>query len=153
MPSDVNQGRSRVRSWVCGLIAGLAVAYFFGAMREGLDDIIGPSEANLIVISDEPLLDVHVSFDGRVIASRPGLPRGRESSYALFPMMRTRKFEAVLQISWRTASGQRSLSQPMRQFDSGRLCLYVLRLDQAGNPVPPEPPNSHSPFWWTCHSF
>jgi hypothetical protein len=152
MADDAKPGHSRIRTWFCGLLAGLAAAYLFHVVSEAFDEEFGPPEAQLIVTSEAPLLDVHVSYDGRVIASRPGLTRGSEPSYALFPMMRTRKFEPVLQISWRTASGQQSLSQPMRQFDSGRLCLYVLRLDQAGDPVPPEPPDSHSPFWWTCHS-
>lgn len=152
MPDEAKPRHSRVRTWFCGVLAGLAMAYVFGVVRQALDDIIGPPEAQLIVTSEAPLLDVRVRYGGREIAPRPGWVPGSHIGYALFPAMRTRSYETILEVTWKTQIAERSVSQVMRQNDAGRLCLYVLRLDTAGNPVPLEPTGSPPPFWWDCHS-
>lgn len=122
-------------------------------MRSGLDELFGPNDAQLMVIAEAPLLDVHVRYDGRVIAPRLGWVRGSHIGYALFPAMRARKYEPVLEVTWRTMTEEHSLSKPMEQVDSGGRCLYVLRLDRKGDPVLPERHDSFSPFWWTCHFY
>ena len=153
MLPETNQGRSCVFTWLLGLYAVLATIYCFEPVRAALDDFIGPNEAQLMVVAEEPvrLRDITVSYDGRTIDARPGMV-GSQIQYLLFPRLRSRKLQPMLQISWRTASGQVLISQPMQQFDSGRLCLYVLRLDRAGNAIAPERSDAHSPFWWDCHS-
>lgn len=150
MSSEARQGRSSVRRWFCGFLAGVAAAYVVHVVTEAFDENFGPPEAQLIVTSEAPLLDIQVRYGGRVIAPRPGWLPGSHIRYALFPAMRTRDYETVLEITWRTISEERSLSRPMRQF-SDPLCLYVLRLDQLGNPIELERPDAHSPFWWDCH--
>lgn len=150
MSSEARQGRSSVRIWFCGFLAGVAAAYVVHVVSEAFDENFGPPEAQLIVTSEAPLLDIQVRYGGRVIAPRPGWVPGSHIRYALFPAMRTRDYETVLEITWRTTSEERSLSRPMRQF-TDPLCLYVLRLDRLGAPIEPERPDAHSPFWWDCH--
>ncbi|MBY0332356.1 MAG: hypothetical protein K2X49_17010 [Acetobacteraceae bacterium] len=121
-------------------------------IRQAWDEIFGPNEAQLVIVSAAPIRNVSVTYDGRTIEPRPGWPTRDVHGYAAFPAMRTRIFEPVLHVSWEGPSGPLSVSRIMRQADSGRVCLYVLNLDNAGVPVGPEPPGALSPFWWTCHS-
>ncbi len=121
-------------------------------VRQAWDDVFGPNEAQLVIVSAAPIRNVSVAYDGHIIGPRVGWPTGDVPRYAMFPPMRTRAFEPVLQVSWEGPSGSLSVSRVMRQADSGRLCLYVLNLDTAGAAVGPEPPDALSPFWWTCHS-
>ncbi len=150
MSSVEQQGRSCIRTWFCGLLAGVAAAYVFHVVSEAFDEVLGPPEAQLIVTSEAPLLDVQVRYGGRVISPRPGWVPGGHIGYALFPAMRTRDYETILEVTWRTLSEERSISRPMQQF-SHRMCLYVLRLDQFGNPIELNRPDPHSPFWWDCY--
>lgn len=150
MPDEPKPRHSRVRIWFCGVLAGVAAAYLFHVVSEAFDEAFGPPEAQLIVTSEATLLDVRVRYGGREIAPRPGWVPGSHIRYALFPAMRTRNHETVLEVTWRTMSEERSLSRTMRQF-SDPLCLYVLRLDQFGNAIELNRPDPHSPFWWDCH--
>ncbi|WPB87000.1 hypothetical protein [Sediminicoccus rosea] len=149
MPDEAKPRHSRVRTWFCGVLAGVAAAHIFHVVSEAFDEAFGPPEAQLIVTSEAPLLDVRVRYGGREIAPRPGWLEGSHIRYALFPAMRTRNYETVLEVTWRTMSEERSLSRTMRQT-SDRLCLYVLRLDILGQPVELGRPDAHSPFWWNC---
>ena len=150
MASGQRQGPSCVRSWFWGLFAGLAAGYVFYAVSEALEHIIGPNEAQLVVFSEAPIQDVQVVYDGLPVASRPDVLPGGRSQYFLFPGLRSGQFEPVLQVSWRGPSGLASISRPMRQFHPDRRCLYLLRLDQFGNVIELDPPDSLSPFWWRC---
>jgi hypothetical protein len=121
-------------------------------VRRAWDEIFGPNDAQLIIVSAVPIRNVSVTYDGRSIVSRPDWPTKDLQGYATFPAMRTRIFEPVLSVSWEGPDGARSVSRVMRQADSGRVCLYVLNLNFAGVPIGPEPPDELSPFWWTCYS-
>jgi hypothetical protein len=142
----------RVLRWALVVCALLLTASWLMPVQRAWDDLLGPNEAQLLIVSAAPIRNVSVTYDGQAIESRPGWPTGGASRYAAFPDMRTRAYEPVLRVSWEAPDGPRSVSQVMRQADSGRLCLYVLHLDAAGIPVSPEPPDPLSPFWWTCHS-
>ncbi|MBY0339196.1 MAG: hypothetical protein K2X11_21465 [Acetobacteraceae bacterium] len=121
-------------------------------IRQAWDEIFGPHDAQLVIVSAAPIRNVSVTYDGRMIEPRPGWPTRDVQSYAAFPAMRTHAFEPLLQVSWEGPSGPVSVSRVMRQADSGRLCLYVLKLDARGTPMGLDPPDALSPFWWTCHS-
>ncbi len=121
-------------------------------IRQGWDEIFGPNDAQLVIISAVPLRNVIVTYDGQFIDPRPGWPTRDLQRYTTFPAMRTRAFEPVLEVSWDGPSGPATVSRIMRQNDSGRLCLYVLDVDATGTAAGPEPPDALSPFWWSCHS-
>ncbi len=145
---------ARTRRWLrrlapLGLLA--LVASCIPPAVELWDELLGPNEAQLVVIAEAPIRRLHVTYDGRAVPSRPHLLVDEVQGYVLFPALRTRALEPVLQVAWEAAGSPRSVSVAMRQFDSGRICLYVLRLDAAGEPVPPRPLDRHAPIWWTCH--
>jgi hypothetical protein len=120
-------------------------------VREVWDEILGPNEAQFFIVTAASIDNVSVTYDGRHREPRPGWHASTIKDYAAFPNLRTRAVQPVLHVSWEGPDGARSLSRVMRQFDSGRVCLYVLSLDSAGVPISPEPSDEFSPFWWTCH--
>jgi hypothetical protein len=128
------------------LMTGLAIP----SVRDFADEIFGPSEAQFVLVSDVPLLRVHVTYDGQDVPPRPRWGQGAAPNYATFAPLRTRGFEPTLFVSWETGAGRASVSATMRQTDDRR-CLYVLRIDATGRVLPPEPVDARSPFWWTCH--
>ena len=128
----------------------LMTALAIPSVRDFADEVFGPSEAQFVLISDEPLLRVHVTYDGEEVRPRPSWEQGAAPNYATFAPLRTRSFEPTLFVSWETRAGRASVSATMRQTDHRR-CLYVLRIDAAGRALPPEPIDARSPFWWTCH--
>jgi hypothetical protein len=142
----------RVVRWGLAAYALVMTAAALPQIRQAWDEIFGPTDAQLVIVSAAPISNVIVTYDGRRIDRRPDGATSDVQSYATFPAMRTRIFEPVLSVSWEGADGPRSVSRVMRQADSGRVCLYVLNLDSAGVPIGPEPPDQFSPFWWTCYS-
>lgn len=143
-------GMTRVLCW---LLPGCALVMTIAAMqpvRDAWDEIFGPNDAQLVIVSAGLIRNVSVTYDGRRIGSRPDGPTKDLQGYAAFPAMRTRVFAPVLGVSWEGPDGPRSVSRIMRQADSGRVCLYVLNIDSGGIPVTHEPADALSPFWWTC---
>lgn len=138
--------------WALAVYAVIVTAAVLPPIRQAWDEIFGPNDAQLVLVSAAPIRNVSVTYDGRLIEPRPGWSTRDVQSYAAFPAMRTRAFEPVLQVSLEGPSGPVAVSRVMRQADSGRVCLYVLNLDAQGTPVGPEPSDALSPFWWTCHS-
>jgi hypothetical protein len=122
-------------------------------LREVWDELLGPNEALLVIISPSLVRDVRVTYGGRPIQPRPQPPSRDVFGYATFPALRTGVLEPVLQVSWDGPSGPMTVTRSMRQFDSGRRCLYVLELDSNGAPVGQQEPDDFSPFWWTCHAY
>lgn len=145
------KGNSVLR-WALAVCALVMTAAALPAVRHTWDEVFGPNDAQLVIVSAAPIRDVSVTYDGRVIEPRPGRPTLDFQTYGTFPGMRTRVVGPVLHVSWNGPSGAQSVSRIMRQFDSGRVCLYVLNLDAAGMPIRVEPADEFSPFWWTCHS-
>ena len=152
MLASGHQGVKRARCWALAVYALLMTAAALPPIRQAWDEIFGPHDAQLVLVSAAPIRNVSVTYDGRLIAPRPSWPTRDVQSYAAFPAMRTRAFEPVLQVSWEGPDGPRTVSRVMRQADSGRQCLYVLNLNAGGIPVGAEPPDEFSPFWWTCYS-
>lgn len=152
MLAKTSQGAKCALWWALGAYALIMTIAALQPVRQAWDEIFGPNDAQLIIVSATPVRNVSVTYDGRRIERRPDWPTGDMQSYATFPAMRTRIFEPVLSVSWEGPGGARSVSRVMRQADSGRVCLYVLNLDSAGVPIGPEPPDGLSPFWWTCYS-
>ena len=152
MLAKTSQGAKHALSWALIAYAIVMTMAALQPLRETWDEISGQHDAQLVISSAAPIRNVSVTYDGRSIEPRPGWPTRDVQSYAAFPAMRTRVVQPVLQVSWEGPDGARSLSRIMRQFDSGRVCLYVLNLDSAGTPIGPEPPDEFSPFWWTCYS-
>ena len=152
MPPKTSQGAKCALRWALVAYALIMTIAALQPVRQAWDEIFGPNDAQLIIVSATPVRNVSVTYDGRRIERRPDWPTGDMQSYATFPAMRTRIFEPVLSVSWEGPGGARSVSRVMRQADSGRVCLYVLNLDSAGVPIGPEPPDGLSPFWWTCYS-
>ena len=152
MIADNNQGARRVPRWLLPVYAVVVTGLALQPVRQAWDELFGPNDAQLVIVSAAPIRNVSVTYDGRRIDRRPDWPTSDVQSYATFPAMRTRIFEPGLSVSWEGPDGARSVSRIMRQFDSGRVCLYVLNLDSAGVPIGPEPPDEFSPFWWTCYS-
>jgi hypothetical protein len=151
LASDRQRGR-RVLFRALLAYALVATAAAMPGVRQAWDEIFGPNDAQLVIISAAPIRNVLVTYDGRPIERRPDGPTRDVQSYAVFAAMRTRALQPVLHVSWESQGEGRSLSRTMRQFDSGRVCLYVLTLDPAGVPAPPERPDEFSPIWWTCYS-
>lgn len=152
MVASGRQGAKRALWRALSVYAVVMTAAALQPIRHAWDEIFGPNDAQLVIISPATIRHVTVTYDGRRIASRPDWPMNNLHGYAAFPAMRTRIFEPVLSVSWEGPDGARSVSRVMRQADSGRVCLYVLTLDAAGIPIRPEPPDEISPFWWSCYS-
>ena len=152
MLAKTSQGTKHAQSWALMAYAIVMTIAALQPVRQAWDEIFGPNDAQLVIVSATPVRNVSVTYDGRSIVSRPDWPTKDLQGYAAFPAMRTRIFEPVLSVSWEGPDGSRSVSRVMRQADSGRVCLYVLNLDSAGVPIGPEPPDGLSPFWWTCYS-
>ena len=151
MLANDHQGAKRALWWALAVYALLMTATALPPVRQAWDEIFGPHDAQLVIVSATPIRNVSVAYDGRAIEPRPNWPTRDVRRYAAFPAMRTRAFEPVLHVSWEGPSGPVTVSRVMRQADSGRFCLYVLNLDARGTPVGPESPDALSPFWWTCH--
>ena len=147
-----NHRAKRVLRWLLLACAMLSAALAVQPVHEAWDEIFGPNDAQLIIVSAAPIRNVSVTYDGRSIVSRPDWPTKDLQGYAAFPAMQTRRFEPVLSVSWDGPDGAQSVSRVMRQADSGRVCLYVLNIDSAGVPVSQERLDALSPFWWTCYS-
>ena len=152
MLAKTSQGAKHALSWALMAYAIVMTMAALQPVREAWDEIFGPNDAQLIIVSAAPIRNVSVTYDGRSIVSRPDWPTKDLQGYAAFPAMRTRLFEPVLSVSWDGPDGARSVSRVMRQADSGRVCLYVLNIDSAGVPVSQERLDALSPFWWTCYS-
>lgn len=150
--AKLSQWAKRAFWWALVAYALVITIAALQPVRQAWDEIFGPNDAQLVIVSAAPIRNVSVTYDGRRIDRRPDWPTSDVQSYATFPAMRTRIFEPVLSVSWEGPDGPRSVSRVMRQADSGRVCLYVLNLDPAGVPIGPEPPDEFSPFWWTCYS-
>lgn len=151
MASRLGRGAKRALRWALLAYALVMTIAALPSVRENWDAIFGPNDVQLLIVTAAAIRDVSVIYDGRRIEPRPGSPMREIRSYAAFPAMRTRNLRPVLQVVWEGPQGRRSVSQIMQQYDSGRVCLYVLNLDSTGVPVGPAPPDEHSPFWWTCH--
>jgi hypothetical protein len=149
-----NQQRHWVRrlfGWALPLYAFVMTIAAWPAMRATFDDALGPNDAQLLIVSDAPIRNIRLTYDGRPIKARPAiLPLRPSPGYFLFREMRSFSPRPMIELSWDSPAGPESLSQVMRQFDSGRLCLYVLRLDEGGKPIPPERGRELAPFWWSC---
>ena len=152
MLAKTSQGAKHALSWALMAYAIVMTMAALQPVREAWDEIFGPRDAQLIVVSAAPIRNVSVTYDGRSIVSRPDWPTKDLQGYAAFPAMQTRRFEPVLSVSWDGPDGAQSVSRVMRQADSGRVCLYVLNIDSAGVPVSQERLDALSPFWWTCYS-
>lgn len=150
MAPDGQQRSTRVLFGIVGVYALLITGWAIPTVRDLIDKFFGPNEAQLVLVSDTPLLRVRVTYDEREVLPRPNWGPGAAPTYATFTPLRTRAFEPTLSVSWETNEGRASVSRTMRQTDHRR-CLYVLRIDAAGRALPPEPTDAHSPFWWTCH--
>jgi hypothetical protein len=150
--AKTSQGAKCALWWALVAYALIMTIAALQPVRQAWDEIFGPNDAQLIIVSAAPIRNVSVIYDGRSIVSRPDWPTNDLQGYAAFPAMRTRLFEPVLSVSWDGPDGARSVSRVMRQADSGRVCLYVLNIDSAGVPVSQERLDALSPFWWTCYS-
>jgi len=152
VPGRGHRVAKRALSWTLAVSVLVLVVWALPSIRQAWEESFGPNDAQLIIVSAAPIRDVNVTYDGRRIEPRPGGSTRDVQDYAAFPGMRTRAVEPALQVSWDGPSGPATVLRAMRQPDSGRVCLYVLKLDAAGMPVGPEPPDTLSPLWWTCHS-
>jgi hypothetical protein len=150
MAGSVSQWSRRVLRGAFYLFVFVVTAASLSPVRELWDEILGPPNAQLLIVTSTPLTEVTVNYEGRVIGQRPDPWSRRVQDYAAYPDMRARTLRPTLLITWEGPNGAASVSQTMRQFDSGRICLYVLRLDATGVPIAPEPRDEFSPFWWTC---
>jgi hypothetical protein len=151
LASDRQRGR-RVLFRVLLAYALVATAAAMPGVRQAWDEIFGPNDAQLVIVSEALIRNVRVTYDGREIGSRPDWPIEELIGYAAYPAMRTRLFEPLLTVTWEGPNGARSVSRVMRQSDSGRVCLYVLSIDSDGDPAAREPSGSMAPFWRTCYS-
>ncbi|QYU68388.1 hypothetical protein J4558_26895 [Leptolyngbya sp. 15MV] len=143
----------RALSWVsAGFALGVSAAALL-PVQEVWDEFARPHEAQFFVVTATPIRNLVVTYDGKRIEQRPGWPTRDVVGYAAFPGMRASVLEPVLSVSWEGPNGPQSISRAMRQFDSGRLCLYVLNLDGSASPIELERPDNFSPFWWTCSSY
>lgn len=128
----------RVFGWALPLYAFVMTMAAWPAMRATFDEVLGPHDAQLVIVSAAPIRDIRVTYDGWPIRARPGiLQRDSSPGYFVFGEMRAFGWQPRIEVSWTGPSGPESLTQTMRQFDSFRLCLYVLQLDADGKPVPP----------------
>jgi hypothetical protein len=131
--------------------AALLSLYVFTGFGELLDDLFGPPEARLFIISEAPLKNLRVTYNGNNIEPRPGAAQQAFGRYTSFHPLRARIWEPLLEVSWEAESGASgAVRRPMRQF-SDKYCLYVLRIDALAVPETDRPDDPFSPFWWTCY--
>ena len=150
MSYDRRQRATYVLLGIVGTYALFVTGLAIPSVRDLLDEFFGPNEAQLVLVSDTPLLRVRVTYADHEVMPQPNWGSGAAPTYATFAPLRTRAFEPTLSVSWETSESRASVSRTMPQSDHRR-CLYVLRIDAAGHALPPEPTDAHSPFWWTCH--
>jgi hypothetical protein len=115
--------------------------------------VLGPSEAILVIMSDAPLRDIRVVYDGKPAAFFPRFHGGYETArdaVFLVPGLRTRKWEVVLDVAWVLPSGTQRLQQTIRLSEPRFDCLYVLRIDREGVPVPDTRDMDNTPFLVDC---
>jgi hypothetical protein len=144
----------RVFGWALPIYAFVMTMAAWPAMRATFDHALGPHDAQLLIVSDASIRNIRVTYDGWPIEARPAiLPHGWSPGYFLFREMRSFSPRPIIALSWDGPAGPESLSHVMRQFDSGRLCLYVLRLDEGGRPIPPDREDELAPFWWSCDGW
>jgi hypothetical protein len=153
VPDRQRRWARRVLRWAFAAYVLVVTAAALTPIREAWDEILGPNEAQLIIVTDVPIRNVSVTYDGQPIEERPRWVTRDVQDYAAYPNMRVNVFEPILEVSWEGPGGPRSISRVMRHFDWGRRCLFVLKLDAAGEPIVPERPDGRSPFWWNCHQF
>lgn len=132
----------------------IAVAFISGAISTALvwDDVrtsLNLTGARLVVISDVPVRHIKVTVDGIEVASQPRWHSDGPTEYAMFREMHPRRSEYVLAIQWTGPYGDRRIERVMRKVD-GNACLFVLRLDPAGQAVSRNHDDPASPIWGTC---
>lgn len=151
MAIDGDQQTKSVRRWPLRLYAMVATLFAIPTISKLRDGLKWSNEAQLVIVSPVQIDRVRVTYDDRDIRMRPEF-WGAVYGYAVFPGLRTRKFEPVLTVSWQGPSGPVSISRVMRQVDYS-VCLYVLTLDSAGMPMRDDRPDRYSPFWWSCSLY
>jgi hypothetical protein len=146
----VSQRAMRVLRRAIYAYAALLSLIFFGGFDETAREILGGTEAQLFVTSDAPLLNVRASYAGQPIEPRPGWGPGQVNlTYVAFAPMRTRQADPLLEISWQVQDGEwRTLRRTMPRVRDP-LCLFVLRLDAAGQAID-DAFDEEAPVWWRC---
>jgi hypothetical protein len=130
--------------------AALLSLIVFTGLYDTARETFGGTEAQLFVMSEAPLLDVRTTYAGQAIEPRPGWGQGQVNlTYVAFAPARTRHADPLLEISWQVQDGEwRTLRRTMPRVRDP-LCLFVLRLDAAGQAID-DAFNEEAPIWWRC---
>lgn len=117
------------------LYALLATPFLLRGCVDVWQEMVPPIQATLVVASDVSISALSIRLDGREYETWPPYALGDRRT-AMVSGLRPRRRDSMIEVSWRTAQGERSLLVEFDMNDSAPpICLLVLRLDVEGAPI------------------
>ena len=151
MSGRKGQRRWRVPRWLLWAYALLATPFLLSGCWNMLLDVFGREQRNLLITSETRLLGVQVTYVGEPLPTRPENGTWGNRYHVFFGGLRGGVAEPLLEVSWTTEHGTRSVSRIMQPVDSSPVCLFVLRIGADGEVWPHMPADRHyAPFYVDC---